>query len=234
MVKKKPFEVCKDIAFPAIVATGCARSGTSFLANLLTQGGVICNHETYYGMPGFGEWRDGAIAECSWLAVPHLEREKLRGAKIIHIIRHPLKHISSMAHVHTLEDHNFRANIYSIFKELFFPTIRRLRVKDRYLLNWIKWNQWAEKYADLTYRLEDLIKNPQELFDDLGIDVKDVKFDTSKKNSYSNVKQYDWADFRDCLYYNELIQNAWRYKYITKKERDDLMKLKVDKLNVKK
>lgn len=92
----------------------------------------------------------------------------------------------------------------------------------------------GEQYADFTYRLEDIVKNPKGLFDDLGIPVDGIKFDTKKKNSYSNVKQYDWSDFRDCLYYDELIHNAHRYKYLTDEESDELLKLGEDRLNVEK
>jgi len=152
--KKEPIQIRKDIEYPAILIGGCARSGTNFIANLLTQGGVGCNHEALFGAPGYGTIIDNAIAESSWLAVPYFPKEKVRGAILIHLIRHPLKQISSMRHVRTFEDHNFRSNIYSIFKELYLPTIRRYRLMDRYIYNWIKWNRMAESHADLTYRLE--------------------------------------------------------------------------------
>lgn len=228
-------EIRKDIEYPAVIVTGCSRSGTAFMADLLTQGGVPCTHEAYFGFPFFGcTYREGAIAESSWLSAPFLKREKDRGALIIHIVRHPLKQISSMAHARSMEDHNFRSNLYTMTKELFLPTLRRLRLEDRYLYNWLKWNAMGEQYADFTYRLEDIVKNPKGLFDDLGIPVDGIKFDTKKKNSYSNVKQYDWSDFRDCLYYDELIHNAHRYKYLTDEESDELLKLGEDRLNVEK
>lgn len=228
--KKGKIVVPKDITFPAIIGTGCARSGTAFLAKLLTQGGIPMGHETMFGCPGFGEWREGMVGDVSWLATPFLVREKKRGAVVIQIVRHPLKHISSMNHVRTFEDHNFKANIYTIYKELYIPTLRRYRVLDRYIVNWIKWNQMAEKHADLVYRLEDLIEDPYELFDDLGVDVKGKTIDTKKVNSYNNVKQLKWEDFKDCAYYNDLIQGAHHYKYIADEEADELLALKVDRL----
>lgn len=222
-------KVPKDIKYPVIVVAGCARSGTAFMAKLLTQGGIVCNHEILFGAPGYGEIRDEAIAESSWLATPYLAREKIRGAITMQIVRHPLKHISSMNHVHTLEDHNFRANIYTIYKKLYLPTLDRMRVMDRYIFNWIKWNQMAEKHADFIYRLEDLVEKPGEVFEDLGWDVGKKTLNTKKVNSYSNVEQLDWKDLRECLYYYELLQAAHHYKYINDKEFEDLKKLKVDK-----
>jgi hypothetical protein len=217
-------KIRKDIKFPAIIGTGCARSGTNFLANLMTQGGVIMGHETIFGAPGFGEWREGMIGDVSWLAAPFLQREKKRGAIIIQIIRHPLKQISSLCHQKVFEDYNFKSNIYSMYKELYMPHIRRLSLMDRYIYNWLSWNRLIEGYADLIYRLEDLVENPYELFEDLGIDVKGKVFDTKKTNDYKNVKQLDWSDFKDCMYYKELLKGAVRYKYITTKKEKELAK----------
>ena len=218
-------KIRKDVTFPAIVATGCARSGTTFLAKLLTQGGITMSHEAYYGFPFFGcTYREGAIGDVGWIAAPFLQREQVRGALTIQIVRHPLKVISSMAHVHTLEDHNFKSNLYTMCKELYLPKLRRFRLMDRYIYNWLKWNKMIAPYADLTYRLEDLVQNPKELFDDLGIDVKGKKLSTKKVNDYSNVKQFDWEDFRDCLYFNELLEAAYHYKYLTEEEVQKLRK----------
>lgn len=231
--KKEPIKIRKDITYPAIVIGGCARSGTNFISKLLTQGGVPCNHEILFGAPGFGHIVDNAVAESSWLAIPYFPREKMRGAILIHLIRHPLKHISSMNHVHTFEDYQFKSNIYTIYKELFLPTIQRYRLMDRYMYNWIKWNIMAEKYADLTYRLEDLVENPKEIFDDLGIDVSKVKFDTKPTNTYNKPKQIKWEDLVDYQFYQEFVYTAWRYKYIDDKEYKRLRSLKSGKPEIK-
>jgi len=197
-----------------LIVTGCPRSGTAFMARLLTEGGISCNHEFFYGMPGISIVRNKAIAEASWLAVPYLERDKKAwDAKVIHIIRNPLKQISSLAHMHCLEDYNFEANPYTFFKGLHLPRLKRHGLLDRYIYFWIKWNLWAEKYADLTYRLEDIVKDPQEVFDDLGYDTTGKKFDLSKENNYTDVKQLALEDFKGCVYYDELIAEAKRYNY---------------------
>jgi len=107
---------------------------------------------------------------------------------------------------------------------LYLPTMRRYRVLDRYIYNWIRWNKMIEDHVDLIYRLEDLVKNPKEIFEDLGWDIGKKKLNTKKVNTYSNVKQYEWKDFRDCLLYNELLNAAGHYKYLTEQEIKDLKK----------
>jgi len=197
-----------------LIVTGCPRSGTMFMSRLLSQGGISCNHEFFYGMPGQATAKSRAIAEASWLAVPFLGRDKKEwGAKVIHIVRNPLKQMSSLAHMHVFEEHAFRANPYSMFKELHLPNLRRHRLLDRYIYFWVRWNDSIIKHADFTYRLEDIVKNPQEVFDDLKHDTKGVKLDVSKENAYDNVKQLKLKDFEDCLYYEELIEEAKRYGY---------------------
>lgn len=75
-----------------LLVTGCARSGTGWLAACLTAAGVDCGHEAVYGLSGplDGGWR----AEASWLAAPH---RPPAGTHVVHLVRHPLQVIRSNA-----------------------------------------------------------------------------------------------------------------------------------------
>lgn len=196
------------------VGCGACRSGTMFLANLMTQGGIPMGHEAFLGLPFGGIVVPNMVGEVSWLGVPFIGREKANGAKIIQIVRNPLKTISSMVHSRVLEDHCFRSNLYTMFKEIFIPEIRRYRLMDRYMLYYLKWNEMITPHADLVYRLEDLVKNPKELFDDLGVDVSKVKFDLKKKNSYKGVKQLKLEDLEGYFFTEHIKEFMKSYKYL--------------------
>jgi hypothetical protein len=180
----------------------------------MTQAGIPTGHEALLGLPFGGTYVEGMTSEVSWLAAPMLGREKAKGAKIIHIVRNPLKQISSAAHSRILEDHCFRSNVYTMYKEVVIPELRRYRLLDRYMLYYLKWNELISKHADLTYRLEDLIKNPQELFDDLGVDVSKVKFDLTKKNAYKKVKQLTLEDLEGYLWTGALKEFMKAFSYL--------------------
>lgn len=74
---------------PHFVVTGCARSGTSFMAKLLDSLGIPCGHERVFrprgtSKPDFGN----AQGDSSWIAAPllgHLSSETL----VLHQVRHP-------------------------------------------------------------------------------------------------------------------------------------------------
>ena len=71
------------------VVTGCARSGTAYIARLLTALGIECGHEAVFTpytrhFDGFGAVR----GDSSWLAVPFLD-ELPAGTVVLHQVRHP-------------------------------------------------------------------------------------------------------------------------------------------------
>jgi len=212
------------ISFPKIVATGCARSGTFLLSDILSQGGIIMGHETLFGEPGYGTFRENMVGDVATLAMPFLNREKGRGAKILQIVRHPLKQMSSMIHGDSFADYAFNGNPFARYVAFHLPDIMKHSELDRYIFYWLVWNQQIASYVDLIYRLEDIIQDPYEIFKDLDWDLKGKKIKVKKMNAFKKkVKQYDWKDFKGCLYYNELLKGAAYYGYLTDKEAKKLM-----------
>jgi len=198
------------------IITGCPRSGTKFVAKLLTQGGIPCNHELIWGMPGIvGLSHPNAIAESSWMAAPFISsyKQQYPDSKIIHIIRNPLMQISSTYHKGIMEDYSFRSNLYAFYRELYLPILRRMSVMDRYIYFWIYWNRIAGEYADYTYRLEDLVENPKIIFDDLGVEIEDEELSTEKVNEYKNVKRLTFHHIKNSEFKDELIKEALKYEY---------------------
>jgi hypothetical protein len=77
------------LARPRFVVTGCARSATTYTAQVLTAAGCACTHEAVFGphTTGFSGW-GSAQGDSSWLAVPFLGQLPA-GTVIVHQIRQP-------------------------------------------------------------------------------------------------------------------------------------------------
>jgi hypothetical protein len=100
------------------LVTGCGRSGTVYMAKLLTSLGVPCGHETIFDFDGIEraleriagsiplklsetslrakeDWVDvnTIVADASYMAAPYLDF--FPDATIIHVVRHPVKVINS-------------------------------------------------------------------------------------------------------------------------------------------
>ncbi len=86
------------------VVTGCPRSGTHYLSEVLTRIGLVCRHEAVFG-PHEREFRGmgGAHGDSSWLAVPFLGQLPA-DAVVLHQTRHPLDVVRSLLGIAFLED----------------------------------------------------------------------------------------------------------------------------------
>jgi len=86
------------------VVTGCPRSGTHYLSEVLTRVGLVCRHESVFG-PHQSDFTglNGAHGDSSWLAVPFLAQ--LPGdAIVMHQTRHPLDVVRSLLGIGFLDD----------------------------------------------------------------------------------------------------------------------------------
>src|SRR5438874_64358 len=103
------------------VVTGTGRSGTVYLANLLTRSGIPCGHESIFTPGGLdealarvegrspihvsaisveacGPWLPDAlslVADSSYMAAPFLDHAVLAYAHVLHVVRHPMDVINS-------------------------------------------------------------------------------------------------------------------------------------------
>jgi len=85
------------------VVTGCARSGTTYMAALLSGLGLRLGHEVVFGprTRGFTDWGD-RHGDSSWLAAPFLDQ--IEDALVFHQLRHPLKVVRSLVGVRFFAD----------------------------------------------------------------------------------------------------------------------------------
>lgn len=126
-----------------LLITGCGRSGTKYISELLKRSGFDVRHEA-----------DGADGIVSW-PMTATEGESLWGPAfseyefetVAHQIRNPVKVISSC---HTITDKSWN------YIKKYIP----INEKDSKLIMcakyWYYWNLKAEKLAGFSYRIEDI------------------------------------------------------------------------------
>ncbi len=126
---------------PRFVIAGTGRSGSSYIARLLTEAGIKCHHERVFSLAGYRPCFD-VRGESSWFAVPYLSEYE---GIVLHQVREPLATVASLAS-----------------RQMWgFGIIgRQIEVTDDPLLNavrfYVHWNRLCEARADYRYRLEDI------------------------------------------------------------------------------
>lgn len=110
------------------VVTGCPRSGTHYLSEVLARVGLVCRHEAVFGpkqrgFEGFG----AAHGDSSWLAVPFLAQLP-PDSIVLHQVRHPLDVVRSLLGIGFLED-------VSAWREGLYGARASLRWRARTLLS---------------------------------------------------------------------------------------------------
>lgn len=93
----------EPITLRPFVVTGCARSGTTYMAAVLSGLGLRVGHEVVFGprVRAFTGWH-GQHGDSSWLAAPFLDQ--IDDALVFHQIRHPLKVVRSLVGVRFFAD----------------------------------------------------------------------------------------------------------------------------------
>ena len=192
--------------YPFLV-TGCARSGTHFMAEFLKMNGVAVGHESTN--------REGAVA---WLAASDKYCSDIGATfeKKLHLIRNPLNVLSSLKTI------NSRAWGYV---DKYAPQCRggdELVSAAKY---WIEWNKLAEKNAVMTVRLEDFQTSPQKVCENLSVffdremSEEKIKLAHERRDSRVNSKAYGTSDDLERLklknpdIFQELKQSALGYGY---------------------
>jgi tetratricopeptide (TPR) repeat protein len=158
---------------PKLLVMGCGRSGTGFVAKVLTEAGLKAGHERVFH-PGTRTPEWGATqVESSWLALPWLPTLG-SDVHVLHLVRNPIKNARSWMGVGM-----FATNAHPDH-EPYREAVRRCApgVMDystgleRWLAHWVVWNEIAAHHADGFLRIEDLDRDEGEqlgrVCEDLG------------------------------------------------------------------
>lgn len=198
------------------IISSTPRSGTKFMSRFFCSAGIPIGHEMYFGMPGFGSYLSHAVGDSSWMTVPFLPQFDKTKTTIIHIVRNPLKTVSSLLSSMNLGQDQIDTNLYCRFKILKLPSILKYKGLDRYLHFWIEWHKTIDKFHDFIYRIEDINKNPKKIFEDLNVKLhpKTKLWNDTKTNTWNTVDKYlTRDDLAHCILKQEFLEMSYNYGY---------------------
>ena len=168
-----------------IAVLGCPRSGTRFMASVLSYSGYPTGHENY-NYPSVIDWQ--------MLGTMSATEIRKRFDIILHQVRHPFSFVRSMPTI----------QLNSVaFIQAMVPSVRDARDPKQALIFWEHWNRRCRATADFTYKVEDLkelIPTFKERFDicidpetiDRYTDVpKKINSRTNRNTYITNLAQYE-------------------------------------------
>jgi hypothetical protein len=225
------------------VVTGTGRSGTVYLANLLTKCGLPCGHESIFTPWGLdealarlagksavnvssisvescGDWFDGSrdlVADSSYMAAPFLDHAVLQDAHVLHVVRHPMDVINSFV----IGLNYFQAWIPpDPWHTLIYTHVPELRLDyhplERAALYYVRWNQMIERRAaGRPYFFCQLETVPGQLLAYLGRRCEDESLLAARRvNSRMGGKpEYTFEDIPAGSIRRELRDLSERYGY---------------------
>lgn len=190
-----------------VLITGCSRSGTWYITEVLNFCGLKVDHERYAD--------DGCV---SWLmAVDALETPYGPGSlglkfdHIFHQVRDPLATISSVYYTEHPPAWDFTHK--------YLPEISSSEpLLDQSVKFWIYWNRQAEKKAEWTYRIEDIEEVLPIMGEKLGVYLNPLalKFISKETNHRFLYKKFTWRDLEKALprkLFEELQEASVHYGY---------------------
>jgi hypothetical protein len=149
---------------------GHPRSGTKYMSDLFIANGFDVQHETI-GQHGTSNWQFAVRAEKYPFDVDGIRRQDVEFKTVIHVMRHPLHAINSIAFTEWGSD-NFRASFIPLCGNQF----------ERAIMSYYGWNMLIQsQQPDKTIALENA-KNS------LGFE-NDVE--PSNKREYESLLEYD-------------------------------------------
>lgn len=225
------------------IVTGTGRSGTVYLANLLTKCGLPCGHEGIFTPWGLdealarldgrspllvsaisrescGNWFDGVtdiVADSSYMAAPYLDLALLRDVRVIHVVRHPMDVINSFVIGLNYFQDWLPSDVWHQFMYTHIPELRLdYHPLDRAALYYVRWNRMIEtRSAGLPYFFCPVETIARDLFAYLGHRCEDEKLLAARKvNGRMDGKpEYRFEDIPTPSIRRELRDMAERYGY---------------------
>lgn len=147
-----------------LIVTGCARSGTQYMRNVLSQLGLRASHEKIYNHDlnpvdysfDVVEQRWHMIdAECSWMAVPFLSDKYQDDLTVFHQLRDPLKILRCFRHTEVLNSHNGAA----LFVHRLLPECGEGSALQRAVHYILGWWRMMDRVSAFRYRVETMTAN---------------------------------------------------------------------------
>lgn len=135
-----------------LVLTGNARSATCAYSLYVSATGFPCGHERIYNLGGdrraqqYRKERPEYRAESSWLAAPWLNAYLIKGAILVHLVRHPKLVIESWLRTPKAIE---KGHHYWEYAARHCPRMSELDSdKDRCAHRYVQWNRLIERGAE--------------------------------------------------------------------------------------
>lgn len=128
-----------------VIVLSTGHSATGYVSRLLTSAGVPCGHESIF-------LRDYVLedsryrADSSFCAVAHLDHKYAQGAKLLHLVRHPLMVVRSWLHGGTSPANDTWAKKVLEQNDLLDFEMDPKSVESL-AWRWLRWNELIEKRA---------------------------------------------------------------------------------------
>lgn len=175
---------------PRAVIVGTGRSGSGYIAQVLTAAGVPCGHEGWWN-PFDGHRAADLLADSSWCALA-IGLDDFDG-EVFHQLRHPLDVVSSMAKTPT-------DGPYRDLQTRLMPWVP-IDPVEYGMLAWFFYVEAAQRRAVLSWRLEDVdVELVQTIAGRLGVEVSEAvaaaALDLVPRdyNRHGDGPRYDWVD----------------------------------------
>lgn len=180
-----------------LLVTGCARSGTGYIAKVLSRSGLnICHEEL--GCDGCSSW---PLAVDDSYSPWGVSGSNVEFAHILHQVRNPLQVINSVCSTEPARSWEYIAK-----------HIPEIDLREPLLLRaakyWYYWNKKAEEKAEFTYRVEDIANAIGKIGDTIGVklDENGYKRVSTFENSRAHDVEISWGDLVEAVP-KELLDN---------------------------
>lgn len=176
--------------------TACPRSGTKYMATLLSEIGVPCNWERIYHVNNEKfKWPEEPVGEVSWYSISRLD-ELSEDVIILHQTRDPRSVIGSMIHWNLLSKgkKDFTKGFHPIDKDIELKADKR---DWSYLDAWYRVNLKIEDHAVHRYRIEDVDAEIREILRLIEFDADPERIETALKSVKRNVNSNGKRDPMD-------------------------------------
>ncbi len=181
---------------PAFAIAGSGRSGSGYIARVLTSCGVRCGHEEWFNPVNVRV--KGLVCDSSWCVVDELERYS--GTLLLQV-RHPLKVISSFSRVWSREDE------YWAMKDRTMDGAPPDQLGAA-MKCWLVTNQKALDRCEEWWRLEDIdIFQVQHLCEMMGVEVSRELAGQVLKSTSRRVNEHSRGP---TLAFDQLPNNEWK------------------------
>ena len=142
--------------------TGAGRSGTGYIASVLSALGCPTGHEEIFGQKLLQDaeeirWPLEVHGDSSWLGAPYIDA-LAAGTVVLHQVREPVANVRSSLRIHVFSSPSW----YRSFAEQHAPALLTGSEVERCMRYWLEWNRMAGRAREkpqldyYRYRLEDI------------------------------------------------------------------------------